>query len=276
MRTSLQDGLVRYRLETGSGDLLLNDWIGRVVRLRHTGLISCLGCSKTIQRTYNDGYCFQCLQSLAECDECMMKPELCHYERGTCRDPAWGRANCLVPHRVYLARSSAVKVGITREDPVEVRWMDQGAVEGMVIALVPDRKTSGLMETAIARRIEDRTDFRKMLRGEVAGEPLEDVFRTVEPYVPAALRKHLLPERRLVAIRYPLEKPPGKIKVATLDRQPDLRGVLEGIKGQYLVFDGFVMNVRAHGGHEVELSAEDAVPAAGKDGPAPSLFDMLN
>lgn len=276
MRTSLAS-TVEYRLGEGDSEILLNRCIGSEISLRHTGTIVCLGCDKETPKSYGGGFCFQCLNSLPECDMCMMKPELCHHEFGTCRDSKWGEEHCMKPHKVYLARSSDIKVGITRENPVEIRWMDQGAIEGMVIAEVPTRKDAGRMEVALASVMQDKTDFRKMLKGEVADGSLEDRFRQIAPLVPDDLKDCVLEDRKSVHIRFPLNQPPGKIKAVGFDSEDSIRAVLRGIKGQYLVFDDFVFNVRAHSGYQVMMTvaeSEEAGGAASPDEPG-DLFDMM-
>ena len=95
-----------------------------------------------------------------------MRPELCHFDKGTCRDEAWGLANCMQPHFVYLANSSGLKVGITRHSQIPTRWMDQGASSAMPLFEVASRFTSGLVEVMFKAHISDRTDWRKMLKGE--------------------------------------------------------------------------------------------------------------
>jgi hypothetical protein len=62
-----------------------------------------------------------------------MSPEKCHFDAGTCREPEWGEANCMVDHFVYLANSSSVKVGITRGTQLPTRWLDQGASQALPI-----------------------------------------------------------------------------------------------------------------------------------------------
>ena len=42
----------------------------------------------------------------------------------------WAKKHCLTEQIVYLARSSAVKVGITRVSQMPTRWIDQGATDG--------------------------------------------------------------------------------------------------------------------------------------------------
>ena len=77
------------------------------------------------------------------------------------------------PHRVYLANSSGLKVGITRAGRELGRWLDQGAIQGMVILEADTRRAAGLAEVRIATRLKDRTDWRKMLRADVPELDLE-------------------------------------------------------------------------------------------------------
>ena len=61
----------------------------------------------------------------AQCRECVIKPELCRAHLGEGRDMEWEREHHLKDHYVYLAVSSGVKVGITRDTQVPTRWIDQ-------------------------------------------------------------------------------------------------------------------------------------------------------
>jgi hypothetical protein len=279
MSTTLNE-VVDYHLPFGEDEKIhLNTFIGGEIHIKFMGEIHCIFCSALTSKTYSGGACYNCLQRLPQTDMCQVKPELCHYDRGTCRDSAWGEQHCFQPHVVYLARSSAVKVGITRENPPERRWMDQGAVEGMVIARVPDRKTSGLLETAIAEHIDDKTDFRKMLRGEIVDTPLMDVYENIVDHVPMSLQDHLVDDLEPKGIAYPLAKSPEKIKTTSLDKQSEVGGKLMGIKGQYLVFEDFVFNCRAHSGYDVSISGtegEGFIPPEPKEDEGPvNLFDLL-
>ena len=71
---------------------------------------------------------------------------------GTCREPEWAALNCQVPHIVYLANTSSVKVGITRGTQVPTRWMDQGATQAKPIARVQTRYQSGLLRGVVRAR----------------------------------------------------------------------------------------------------------------------------
>ncbi len=54
-------------------------------------------------------------------------------------------------------------------------------------------------------------------------------------------------------IRYPVLEYPEKPNTLNFDKTPTLGGILKGIKGQYLIFDQGVINLRRFAGYEVEL-----------------------
>ena len=68
---------------------------------------------------------------------------------------AWAERHCLVEQIVYLARSSAVKLGITRASQMPMRCIDQGATDAIVFARVPNRYTAGLVEVALKEHLTD-------------------------------------------------------------------------------------------------------------------------
>jgi hypothetical protein len=58
----------------------------------------------------------------------------------------------------------------------------------------------------------------------------------------------------VLQIQYPVLQYPTKIKSFNLDKDPQVSGVLQGIKGQYLLLDTGVINIRKFTGYEVELN----------------------
>jgi hypothetical protein len=48
---------------------------------------------------------------------------------------------------------------------------------------------------------------------------------------------------------------PEKVKSLNLDKQPIVEGVLQGIKGQYLILDTGVINIRKFTAYNVQFSA---------------------
>lgn len=128
MKTTLNSP-VSYSLPLGDNLVPMNQFIGRNIKLEYNGQINCIATGEKIKKTYNQGYSYKAFMQLPECDVCIVKPELCHYSKGTCRDKEWGEKHCFIPHFVYLAISSHVKVGITRHTQIPTRWIDQGATE---------------------------------------------------------------------------------------------------------------------------------------------------
>ena len=183
---------------------------------------------------------------------------------GTCREPAWGEANCMRPHVVYLANSSGVNIGITRESQVPIRWIDQGAAQALPVARVASRRLSGLMEVAFKEHVADRTDWRRMLKGEPesvdlaatrdtlleqCGEALSDVTDEHDSADP-----EFIADAESLAFHYPVLEYPAKVASINLDKTPEIEGTLMGIKGQYLILDTGVINIRKYGGYEVAVT----------------------
>ncbi|MBW6477165.1 MAG: DUF2797 domain-containing protein [Chromatiales bacterium] len=259
---------VQYTLPLGEQRLAMNPLLGQTLRLVHDGHIHCIACGRATKKSYSQGHCYPCSQRLASCDLCIMKPETCHYAAGTCREPEWGEANCMQPHFVYLANTSGLKVGITRHTQVPTRWMDQGASQALPIFRVQSRYHSGLIEQIFKAHVADRTDWRKMLKGD--GDVLDlhaerdrlllecqaelEGFR--RQFGAEALQA--LPEAELFELHYPVLQWPQKITALNLDKTPEVGGVLQGIKGQYLLFDSGVINIRKYSGYQlrVEMCAD--------------------
>lgn len=254
----------RYTLRAGEQRLDLNACLGQALRLRHTGAIACTHCGHATKKSFAQGYCYPCFKKLAQCDTCIVKPETCHFHAGTCREPEWAERHCFQPHVVYLANSSGLKVGITRATQIPTRWLDQGAIQALPILEVDTRQQSGFVEMLFKEEVADRTNWRAMLKGDV--EPLD--LRAERDRLLARLEGGLanLRERfpadslrvldaEPVNLTYPVLEHPRKIVSHNLDKQPDVAGTLLGLKGQYLILDSGVINLRKFTGYEVEVGA---------------------
>ncbi len=261
LRASLNDK-VQYQLAVGDELIDLNPLIGKTLTLTHTGNIFCCSCGKKTKKSYSQGHCFVCMKKLASCDMCIMKPETCHYDQGTCREPEWGERNCMVDHFVYLSNTSSLKVGITRHTQIPTRWIDQGATQGMPIFKVATRYISGLIEVEIAKHIADKTNWRNLLKGDAEPLSLQEQFATILPLVEdkiTEIRQRFgkdsiqIINTELTSLTYPVEKHPVKIVSHNFDKSPEVTGILQGIKGQYLIFDTGVINIRKFTSYEVEV-----------------------
>ncbi|KZN58334.1 hypothetical protein N473_06195 [Pseudoalteromonas luteoviolacea CPMOR-1] len=255
---------IQYQLPIGDKLVNLNDYLDKEITLTFTGNIYCCSCGKKTKKSYSQGHCFVCMKKLASCDMCIMKPETCHYDQGTCREPEWGEANCMIPHYVYLANTSGLKVGITRHTQIPTRWIDQGATQALPIFKVQTRLQSGLVEVALANFIADKTNWRNMLKGI---NPELDLKQSAQALIPQIQEKldelaelfgataiERLDEE-VVDLTFPVEDYPTKISSFNFDKEPTVSGVLKGIKGQYLIFEKGVINIRKFTSYEINFSA---------------------
>jgi len=279
---------VQYQLPIADELLPMNEHIGQTIKLNYQNEIHCVACGRKTNKSFAQGHCFPCFRSLASCDMCIMKPETCHFSEGTCREPAWGETNCFIPHYVYLANSSGIKVGITRGTQIPTRWIDQGAGQALPIFRVANRLQSGLLEVVLKQHVSDRTDWRKMLKFDsgllevVLKQHVSD--RTdwrkmlkfdAEPLDLKEVRDELLAkceteisnirseqgdaaleaiDEDVVEIKFPVSEYPEKVKSLNFDKQPEIEGTLKGIKGQYLILDTGVLNIRKFSGYNIEVN----------------------
>ena len=241
-------------------DHALAPYLGGPVHLRFTGEIRCTLCGRAMKKTFGDGYCFPCSQSRPEADMCIVRPELCHHGHADhpCRDEAFAQAQCFQPHVLYVSLTSGAKVGITRRPNVPSRWIDQGAVAAMPLAVLPDRRAVGRVEKRLSDEgFADRTHWSRMLKGDPPAEELAPFAAQVVARLEAWGERGLLPaaDRQLRQFRYPVRAWPDKVASFNLDKTPEVQGRLDGIKGQYLLLDGGVINLRKFSGYRVEFRA---------------------
>ena len=64
----------------------------------------------------------------------------------------------------------------------------------------------------------------------------------------------VLEQAEPVAIDYPVEEYPTKVSSFNLDKDPVVDATLRGIKGQYLIFDTGVINMRKYTSYHLQLS----------------------
>jgi len=263
MTTRLEGPVVQYSFRLGDVEVPVNPLIGKTVRLEFLGAIHCSHCGRKTKTSFSQGYCYPCMTKLAQCDVCIMSPERCHYDAGTCREPSWGEQFCMTDHVVYLANSSGIKVGITRATQLPTRWLDQGASQALPIVRVATRQQSGLVEDLFRSQVADRTNWRALLKGDAAPVDLGEVRDMLFDTCGAGLT--LLQERfglqaiqplhdtPVLEIRYPVEAYPAKIASFNLDKNPVAEGTLLGIKGQYLIFDTGVINIRKYTAYQLAV-----------------------
>lgn len=250
---------VKYFLPLGESELSMNEVIGKSVSLRFTGQINCIACGKKTKTSFGQGFCYNCLQTSPEASETIMRPELSKAHLGIARDMDWAREHDLIDHFVYLAVSGELKVGVTRHHQVPARWIDQGASEAIILAKTPNRHIAGVIEVFLKNFFSDKTNWQSMLKNKSVQEyNLPEEKLNAHQLLPAELQQYFYSENQIWQFNYPVLSFPEKVTSVSFDKEPVISGILNGIKGQYLIFaDGKVLNIRKHSGYFLEISVND-------------------
>ena len=253
--SATDDGHVCYRLSTSDGVIDMNELIGKAICLRFTGTIRCISCGKVTKKSFAQGYCYRCFITSPETEECLLKPHLCQAHLGVARDMAYAQEHCLINHYVYLARSGGLKVGVTRHTQIPTRWIDQGACQGLIIAQTPNRYLAGVIEVELMKHFSDKTNWRAMLTNSEPDVSLLDERERALGALSGELAQYGVRDGVVRNLCYPVEEYPATVTSLNFDKTPEVEGILQGIRGQYLIFsDGRVLNLRTFSGYEVELS----------------------
>lgn len=246
---------IQYYLVFENSFLSLNQLLGKELEISHQGY-QCLECGKK-KKIFRQGFCYDCFMGSAAAGDWIMKPELstAHLDVED-RDLEYEKKVQLQPHIVYLALSSEVKVGVTRKTQVPTRWIDQGAVQAVPIVEVPNRYLAGITEVALKSLYADKTNWQKMLKGDI---PQTDILKErngLQYVIPAEVKEFYESTKPdLYQLEYPVLEYPKKVSSLNLDKSPNYSGKLMGIKGQYLIFeDGTVFNIRTFEGYVVKIS----------------------
>jgi hypothetical protein len=261
---------IEYYLRIGEEKIFLNSLIGKKISFSYTGVICCIQCGRKTKKSFQQGYCFPCLQRLQECNMCMIHPERCQVMNEiSCPKDDWAHQHCHHHHIVYLANSSDLKVGITRESQLPTRWIDQGAMQALPIFRVSNRYLAGVIEVAFKSFVSDRTDWRCMLkkdsqkmdlfkeRDRLYAEAKAALDAVTQPFQTSDIS--FLQDEQAIDLVYPISQSqyPQKISNLSFDKTQQIAGELIGIKGQYLILSTGVINIRKFGGYEVEFQMVD-------------------
>ena len=246
---------IQYSLPIGKEKLMLNKYIGELIKIDFNDEIRCINCNNKIKKTYMQGYCYPCFITLPQTEDCIFKPHLCRAHLGKARDMDWAKKNCLAPTYVYLSLTSNLKVGVTRHNHIPSRWIDQGAHFAIKFAKTPNRYLAGLIELEISKYISDRTQWRKMILGQYEKLDLLQKKNDLEYHLSDELKKYLLKDEKIIELKYPIIQNLDKIKSFNIEKFKSLDKKLIGIKGQYLMFDdNHVLNVRKYTGYNFTIS----------------------
>jgi len=245
---------IQYFLIFQDSFLNINQLLNKNIEINFVGY-QCLNCGKK-KKIFRQGFCYDCFYSSPVVGDWIMKPELSTAHLGIQdRDLAYEERVQLQPHIVYLALSSEVKVGVTRKTQIPTRWIDQGAEKAISIVEVPNRYLAGITEVALKNHFADKTNWRKMLTNDIVFTDLIIEREKLQPLLPKEVQEYFhLEKNDLYEMKYPVLEYPTKINSLSLDKTPNFKGKLTGIKGQYLIFeDGTVFNIRSNEGYVVSI-----------------------
>jgi hypothetical protein len=255
---------IEYTLQSHHEIILLNDYLNKKIKFEFLGDIHCIQCDRKTKQSFQQGFCFPCMQKINECNNCMIHPERCLVETGKCDATSWAHQQCHQEHVVYLANSSGLKVGITRTKNRPSRWIDQGAAQALPIFHTQNRYQAGLIEVALKNFVADKTNWRAMLKEDrshidllsekklLLSQAEKTLMPIFEKYRDAVTE---IKESALQIFQYPVIQYPSKITTLSFEKTPSIEGVLLGIKGQYLLLDNGVLNIRKFGGYHVIFCA---------------------
>lgn len=244
---------IAYYLVFKEDFIHVNSLIGKEIRIEMTGY-ECLECHQP-KEIFRQGFCKNCFFDSAQAGDWIMRPELSTAHLGIPdRDLAYEQKVQLQPHIVYLANSSHLKVGVTRKSQIPTRWIDQGAHEAIEILEVPNRYLAGIAEVALKDHVSDKTNWRKMLTNNTQDEDLAKRRDQLKAFIPQEALPYYLEDSKEIQLEFPVLQYPEKVSSVGLKKNPSFEGKLQGIKGQYLIFeDQRVFNVRSHEGYVVQL-----------------------
>lgn len=254
-----KDGIVNYWLDDTTGNKVdFNDFVGKKLIISDTGTKKCRICGKETDQIFNKGTCASCFRTSPRSDICMIKPELCHFAAGTCRDEDFAKQWCFNNQLIYFSLTSGPKVGYLSLENYPQRWIDQGATRAIVVAKANSRLEAGEIETYLAQFMNDKTNWSAMLKGKI----LEDCDLLALKNKWAKRIEDRWPERvtddqKIVELNFPVQKYPEKISSAEFDKNGEFSGVLMGIRGQYLIFKDKVFSIKKHEGYIVDITVED-------------------
>ena len=245
---------IQYTLNLNDETISVNQLLEQKIAISFNHY-QCLECGKE-KEIFAMGCCKNCYFTSPHTGRWVVNPELstAHLGIGE-RDLAVEEAIQLQLHIVYLAYTGDVKVGVTRESQIPTRWIDQGATFALPIAKTENRYEAGMIEVALKEHLADKTNWRKMLEDDFEDDlDLADFREKIKDYFPDNFKNFYSMEHEMLRLDYPYEAP-EKINSFTLDKKPEFEGILRGIKGQYLSFEGGdFINVRGHEGYVIELN----------------------
>lgn len=250
------DSPIQYYLNLEDKIISVNQLLNKKIKISFNHY-QCVECGRK-KEIFAMGYCKNCYFTSPHAGGWIIRPELSTAHLGKAdRDLEIEAQAQLQPHVVYLANTGGIKVGVTRKSQIPTRWIDQGAEYAIILAETENRYEAGLIEVALKQHISDKTNYRKMLNKNVLLDNLADKKTEMLNYIPEPLVHYIGADNQIYHLEYPILEYPTKITSVNLKKNPQIEGILMGIKGQYLIFDNnMVFNVRSHEGFVIDFYSE--------------------
>ena len=93
-----------------------------------------------------------------------------------------------------------------------------------------------------------------MLKGEYENSNLLELRKKAQELFPEDLKGYAVENEKVQNLIYPVESVPEKITSHNLDNVPEFEDRLTGIKGQYLIFETRVINMRKYSGYHIDFN----------------------
>jgi len=250
------NGKVNYLLKAENDFIKVNDCIGYELGIEFIGEKYCSSCGGQFADLYRMGFCKNCFFTSPRAGESIIRPELSRAHLGEeDRDLAFEKGYQLQPHIVYLANSGGLKVGVTRGQQIPTRWIDQGASQAIVLAKTSNRYEAGMIEVDMKNHVADKTPWQRMLKNEDPEINMVEEKSRLSKLLSEEYQPFLSDENEIYSMDYPVDNYPSKVKAINLDKNKEVKAVLRGVRGQYMIFEGGgVLNLRGHTGYRVKIS----------------------
>ena len=123
---------------------------------------------------------------------------------------------------------------------------------------------SGSLEVMFKQHVADKTNWRDMLKGDATPLDMAEESRKLIQACRDEIKEledrfgffaiSVLNGIEVVDIEYPVVQYPEKVTSFNFDKDPVVEGTLLGIKGQYLILDKGVINLRRFSGYDIQFN----------------------
>ena len=111
-----------------------------------------------------------------------------------------------------------------------------------------------MIELEVSKHISDRTNWRRMLKGDYEIKDLLVEKNKLTKMLPNRYSEYISKNDTITSIAYPHINNLDKIKSINIEKTPLVEGILTGVKGQYLIIDNlYVLNVRKYTGYHLNI-----------------------